>query len=156
MTYENVLAALQTLEFTRDLDPKHLEKLASISYEVNFAEGQTIFREGDVGEVVYLIQEGQAAVDIHVPGRGRVTILTVGPGELLGWSTLFPSKRKTAGGRTVTPVKAIAINGAQLRELIQSDHDLGCVLLWRVAEVIAERLKATRLQLLDIFAPGKE
>ena len=72
------------MEFTRGLEPKHLEKLASIAKEVPFAEGETLFHEGDLDDEVYLIQEGQVAIEIHVPGRGRVTILTVGARAIAG------------------------------------------------------------------------
>lgn len=157
MDESTVLQALQSLEFTRDLEPHQQAKLAGMAHEAIFPANHVIFREGDPGELIYLIKDGQVAIDIKVPGRGRTTVLTVGPGELLGWSSLFPSERKTAGARAMTPTRAIAINAAQMRETMQTDHDLGCVLLWRVASVIAARLKATRLQLLDIFAhePGR-
>ncbi len=154
MTAETLLKVLESMEFTRGLERHHLEKLASMASELTFSEGEIIFREGDVGNLLYLIEEGQVAVDTHVPGRGRVTILTVGPGQLLGWSALFTQMRKTASARAVIPTRALAFNAAQLREMCDADHDLGYVLLWRVAEVIASRLKATRLQLLDIFAPS--
>lgn len=156
MTSETVLQALQSMEFTRDLDPKHLEKLASSATEVEFAEGETIFREGDLGETLYLIQDGLVAVDTHVPGRGRVRILTVAAGQLLGWSSLFSPMHKTATARVVTPTRALAFDATQLREMCQADYELGCALGWRVAEVIAGRLKATRMQLLDMFAPAGE
>ena len=45
------------------------------------------------------------------------------------------------------------MNGVQLRKTCEKDHDLGYALAWYLAGVIAERLKATRLQLLDMFAP---
>lgn len=147
-----MMEALRSLDFTRDLEPAQLQRLAAIAHEAKFSAEHAIFREGDPGELVYVIQEGQVAIDIKVPGKSRVTILTVGSGELLGWSSLFPEGRKTAGARAMTPTRAIALNAALLREIMQSDHDLGCTLLWRVAAIIAGRLKATRLQLLDIFA----
>jgi CRP-like cAMP-binding protein len=149
-----MLKILQTTAFLQDLATPHLEKLAAIATEVTFAEGQIIFREGDIGDVLYLIREGQAAVEMHVPGRGRVTILTVGPGQLLGWSALFAQKRKTATGRAVAPIQAITLNASQLREVCQQDCELGFVIIWSVAELIADRLKATRLQLLDVFGGG--
>ena len=152
MTAEFILKSFEELEIARDLTPEQIETLASMAFEVSFSEDQVIFREADVGELLYIIVDGQAAIDIFVPGQGRTTVLTVGPGQLLGWSSLFPSGRKTAGARTTTPTTAIAVNAAQLREAMQADHDLGCALLWRISEVIAGRLKATRLQLLDIFA----
>lgn len=156
MPSESVVAELQNMEFTRDLKPEHLEKLASLATEVEFAEGETVFREGDVGETVYLIQEGMVALDSRMRAHGRMTILTVGPGQLLGWSSLFAPMRKTASGRVVTPTRALAFDADQLKGICQTDHDLGCPLGWRVAELIAGRLKATRLQMMDIFAPPEE
>ncbi len=156
MSPETIPKLLQTLEFTKDLPPEQLEKLAELAFEVSFPEDFTIFRETDAGELLYLIKSGQIALYVSVPGKGRKTILTLGPGQLLGWSSLFPSSRKTASARTVTPTEAIAFNAAQLREAMDEDKDLGYAILWRVADVIASRLKATRLQLLDIFAPGRE
>ena len=154
MSSDEVLKALQSMEFTRDIEPKSLEKLVSMAFTATFAEGEVIFREGEVGDVIYLIQEGRAAVETHIPGRGRVTIFTVGPGQLLGWSALFPGKRKTSSGRALVKTKAIAISAPQLRGTCHSDNELGCLMGWRIAETISDRLKATRLQLMDIFAPS--
>ncbi len=157
MASDLVLQALQSIEFSQDLDLNLLEKLASISTPVTFSEGATIFREGDVSELVYLIQEGQVSLVTQVPGHGQVTILTLGPGQLLGWSALFPPERKTAGAITNGPTRLIAINATKLRELSQTDHELGNSIMWRVAEVISNRLRAARTQILDIFEPtGKK
>ncbi len=153
MASDLVLQALRSIEFTQDLDSNLLEKLASISTPVTFSEGATIFREGDVSELVYLIQEGQISLVTQVPGHGQVTILTLGPGQLLGWSSLFPPERKTAGAITNEPTRLIAINATKLRELSQTDHELGNSIMWRVAEIISKRLRAARAQLLDTFGP---
>ena len=153
MSSETVLRVLQSLEFTKDLELQHLEKLAAIATHVTFSEGSTIFREGDVSELVYLIEEGQVSLVTQVPGHGQVTILPLGPGQLLGWSSLFPPQRKSAGAQTMEPTRVIAINATQLRELCQTDHSLGNSIMWRVAEIISTRLRAARTQLLDIFGP---
>lgn len=152
MTATTVLETLQELDFSKDLTPSQIETLAEMAFEVNFSEGQVLFREADVGELVYAIDEGQVALDIYVPGQGKTTILTLGPGQIVGWSSLIPSGTKTASARAVTPTKAIAINAAQLREAMDLDHDLGYAILWSLVGVVSSRLKATRLQLLDIFA----
>lgn len=149
-----VLQMVHESEIARELSQEQVEKLATLASERIFAEGEIIFRENEVGNVLYIIGEGQVAIEIRVPGRGRTTILTVGPGQLLGWSSLFPSERKTASARSVHATKAVAIDAVRLRELIEQDHELGCLLLWSIAGIIAGRLKATRLQLLDIFRPA--
>ncbi len=156
MMPETIPKVLQELDFTSDMPPEHIEKLAELAFAVSFPENFTIFRETEAGELLYLINSGQVALFVSVPGKGRTTILTLRPGELLGWSSLFPSGRRTAGARTITPVEAIAFNAAQLREAMDEDSALCCSLLWRVTQIIASRLKATRLQLLDIYAPSQE
>jgi CRP-like cAMP-binding protein len=153
MDFEKMIETLQAMEFFQGLELHQLAVLASIVKEVSFGEGDMVFREGDIGQTLYLIQEGQVAVEVYLPGQGPVTILTVGPGQLLGWSSLFATQRKTASGRVVKPTKALALEADELLQMCQTDHELGCKLAWRIAELIAGRLKATRLQLLDIFAP---
>lgn len=148
---QSVLESLQPMEFTLNLDLRHLVKLASMATEVTFEEGEDIFREGDTGKMIYLVQEGRVALYIHVPGRGRVTILTIEPGRLLGWSSLFPPHHKTASARAMVPTRALAIDAAQLWETCRTDHELGYNIMCRVAEAITSRLIATRLQLLDMF-----
>ena len=156
MTSELVLNALRSMEFTQDLKPKQFEKLASIATYVTFSEGATIFREGDDSELVYLILEGQVSLLTQVPGHGQVTILTLGPGQLLGWSSLFPPQKKTAGAQTRTSTKAIAINASQLHELCTTDYDIGYEVMSRVAQVISNRLSASRDLLLDMFELPRE
>lgn len=153
MDFEKMIETLQTMALFQGLERHHLTVLASIAKAVSYAEGDMIFREGEDSDLVYLIQEGQVALEIYVPGRGPVTILTIGPGQLLGWSSLFSEERKTANGRVVRPTAAIALDANELRQMCQHDHELGYIIAWRVSELIAGRLKATRLQLLDIFAP---
>ena len=156
MKSETLLEALQYMELTRSLEPKHLEKLAGMAFEATFSKGETIFSEGDLGDALYLIRTGRAAVETYVPGQGRVTILTVGPGQLLGWSALFPNKHKTASSQALMDTQVIALSASQLRAACQEDCELGYAVIWRIAELVANRLKATRLQLIDVFAPGGE
>lgn len=154
MESKTILETLRRATFTHGLEANQLETLAALAFEATFSAGQIIFREGDLGDVVYLIEEGLAAVEHYVPGQGSMTILTVGPGQVLGWSAFFPNKRKTAGGRALCPTKAIAFSAPQLREACEQDPRLGYAFTLRLADLIADRLKATRLQLMDIFKPA--
>ena len=152
-TSKNILESLKTTKFTRGMDLNHLEKLAAMAFEVTLSEGQTVFSEGDLGDVIYIIEEGLVAVETHIPGRGRTTLFTLGPGQVLGWSALFPNKHKTANSRALMATRAVAISTPQLREAFEGDCDFGYAFTWRIAELISDRLKGTRLQLMDIFAP---
>lgn len=152
MSANTVLETLQEMDFGQNLKPEHLKKLAAMATELEFPANATIFQEGQLSDKVYLIVDGMVAVEIFVPSRGRVTILTLRKRQTLGWSPLFENKPNTASGRAMVPTKTLALDANQLRNVCHEDHELGCALGWRVAETIAGRLKATRLQLLDIFA----
>jgi CRP-like cAMP-binding protein len=156
MSHEALTKALQSLEFTSGLRHEHLAKLASIACHVSFSEGAVIFAEEDISELVYLLERGKVILQTNVPGHGEVPILELGPGDLLGWSSLFQPKRKTASARAIEATHAIALNAPKLRELCRVDTELGYQILWRVANVISDRLRAARAMLLDMLEPSRK
>ncbi len=145
------ISPLKDLPFTRGLAPEQLELVADLATRAEWAAGETVFREGDRDPVLYVVETGRIAIEVSVPGRGRVTILTLGPGEVFGWSSLFHDRPKTAAARAIEPTRAIALDAARLGALCDADPRLGYVLTRRILEVVAERLKATRIQLLDVY-----
>jgi CRP-like cAMP-binding protein len=117
------------------------------------AEWDVLFREGAPSQDLFLVQSGFFALDMFVPARGRITILTVGPGELLGWSALLGEGAMTATATAVENSQVIGLPGDKLRTLCNVDHEFGYSLMRHLAVALSQRLLATRLQLLDLFAP---
>ena len=91
------------------------------------------------------------ALQVFVPGRGPITLDTLGAGEVLGWSWLFPPYRWHFDAQTVEQTRAIAFNGECLRTKCDADPHLGYALMQRFAHIMMQRLQATRLQLLDMY-----
>jgi CRP-like cAMP-binding protein len=151
MDHNPIQSRLRDLAFTQGLGPLHLDQMAAIAAPVEWAAGVTVFREGEIDSVLYVVEEGRVAIQAMVPARERVTILTVGPGEVFGWSSLFQQWPKTASARTTEPTKAFALDALRLRTQCDADPRLGYILARRILGVVAERLKATRMQLLDIY-----
>jgi CRP-like cAMP-binding protein len=130
---------------------EELEVLAGCASNVRFAEGEVVFREGDEADTFYLIRHGTIALETFVPTRGPVTIETAGPGEVVGWSWLFPPYRWHFDARALSLVRATAFDGACLRGKCEADPALGFELTKRMAQVMIERLKWTRIRLLDVY-----
>lgn len=103
-----------------------------------------------------MIRRGAVAIETFVPPRHAVTIETIHEGDLLGWSWLVPPYRTVFDARALGSVGAIAFDGACLRGKCEEDPVLGQELMRRFAQVIVERLQATRLRLLDVYGqiPG--
>lgn len=146
------LDLLQQAHFASKLPAAVLARLAAIARVVEWNEGAAIFREGDHRDDLYVLSSGHVALEMSVPGRGLTRILTVRSGELLAWSALLGDGRMTASAMAIEPTQALAISGRELRQLCQSDHEVGYHVMGQVASALSQRLLATRLQLLDLFA----
>jgi CRP/FNR family cyclic AMP-dependent transcriptional regulator len=147
------VALLYELSFAKGLPPRAMEALATMAELETVAEWEVLFREGALCQDLFLVQTGFFTLDMHVPARGRVTILTVGPGELLGWSALLGEGSMTATATAVEESRVITLPGDKLRTLCNVDHEFGYSLMRHLAVALSQRLLATRLQLLDLFAP---
>lgn len=143
---------LSRLRFAADLPPQILIELAALAGERAVPAKSVIFREGEVCHDLYVVQKGVVALDMHVPGRGAVRILTVGEGELLGWSALLGEGCMTATATALDDTRLVVISGAKLRELCETNHEVGIRVMQQMATALSQRLVATRLQLLDLFA----
>ena len=155
---EELIKVLQTIPWYQELDPKHFDKLVGISSLIEVEPKQELFREGDPEDYLYVVIQGRIAIEMMVPSRGRMRIYTAEPMDVVGWSSVTPIvRRRTAGAQAVLPSCLIRQEAATLRKLCEEDHDLGYIVMRRMANVVASRLLTTRLQLLDMFAnPGAE
>ena len=116
----------------------------------HFPAGELIFREGDPANRFYLIQNGKIALESHARNQRNTLIETIGAGDVLGWSWLFPPYYWHFSARAIEATDVIFIYATPLREECESDHELGYELVKRMAEVMMRRLQAARKQLLGI------
>ena len=151
MTIRTIEALLVESRLFADLAEEHLATIAGCATTAQFEEGAYLFREGDPADTFYVLRSGGVALETHVPGRGAALLMTLHDEDVLGWSWLFAPYRWHFDARALQPVRALAFDGACLRQKSMDDHDLGYELMRRFAEVIVSRLQATRMQLLDVY-----
>ena len=137
--------------FVRYLPPEHLAILNNCAMVVQFEAGQPIFREGDPANRFYLILNGAIALQSHRKEGGTTLIATLGEGDVLGWSWLFPPYQWHFDAIAVESTQAVFFYGTWLRHLAEEHHELGYELMRRMAEVLIRRLQAARRQML--FGP---
>lgn len=140
------------LQFASGWSNGVVKELAAIAKYVDFTSGSTIFLQGSENQNLYLLTAGRVGLDMYIPARGAVRILTLSRGELLAWSALVGDGHMTATATALETVRAIAIDGAKLLDLCDRRHDIGYPVMKRLAWALSHRLVATRLQLLDLFA----
>lgn len=148
---ENLKSVLAEHPFLKGMNDAQLELLAGCASNVVFKAGEFLVREGEAADKFFIIRQGKIRIETHAAPKGEIIICSLVAGEILGWSWLIPPYRWHFDARAVEVTRAIALDGKCLREKCEKDHDLGYEIMKRFARIIAERLEATRLQLMDIY-----
>lgn len=125
-------------------------RLAAMAERIDAAPGEILFTEGDPPGSVYVVVEGRLCLELELPGRGPTPLLTLGGGELLGWSSLLRRPR-VATARIFKDATLLALPASELLMLCETDHRVGYAIMSAAFEELADRLVDTRLQMLDIF-----
>jgi len=137
--------------FFEGLPDRHLAVILGCTSNVRFEAGERLCREGHEASTFFLIREGHVALEVPAPPGEPIRIQTLGAGDVLGWSWLIPPHRWRFDAHALERTRAFALDGACLRRKCEEDRDFGYELLKRFSRVVAERLHATRLQLLDVY-----
>lgn len=149
---EVTAAALATHPFLHGMSRPHLAVLAQAASDVAYPARHRLFEDGGHARHCWLIKSGSVALDLHVPGQGRVRIETLGLGELVGLSWMYPPFTWTFGAVTIGPVEAFELDGRAVRASCEADPELGYELTRRLTRVMASRLQATRIKLISASA----
>ena len=143
--------ALKGLAFFAAATDDELRLLAAAARQERPPAGTVLFREGDRLDRFFVVADGDVAIEVAGPNRRPKRLQTVGPGELLGWSPVLGPGAMTATARALTPARVFAFDAAAVRATLDADPRLAAEFFKRVARVVARRLNATRLQLLDVY-----
>jgi CRP/FNR family cyclic AMP-dependent transcriptional regulator len=134
--------------FLIGISPHHIRLLADCTMRSQFTAGQVIFQKGETANRFYLIESGRVALE-STAGDKVVRVDEVGPGDLLGWSWIFPPYVWHFDARAIEPTTAIFLYGTMLREYCELDPALGYELFKRMSEVMMRRLQAARVRLSE-------
>ncbi|MEK8170039.1 cyclic nucleotide-binding domain-containing protein [Streptomyces sp. M19] len=128
---------------------EHRDRLLELAHDAYFPSGVRIFEAGGEADRFWVIRTGAVTLDLDIPERRPTPIDTLGPGELIGWSWLFPPDTWHLGAEALSPVRAHEFDAAAVRRLCEADTDLGYALTLACAQTIGRRLQSTRARLLD-------
>jgi CRP-like cAMP-binding protein len=145
---ETLEPILRKHPFFKDFPEKYIGLLTGCSSNVVFKADGQILREGEEANKFYIVRKGRIAVYIEKP---QITIQTIHEGDILGWSWLIPPYKHRFSAKAVEATTVLALDGKCLREKCEKNSELGYELLKRIVNVLADRLEATRLQLLDVY-----
>jgi len=142
--------------FGAGLNSRDRDRLVAGAALRAFGVGEILLREGAACETFGILVSGLLGMQTLVPGRGTVTLMTVEPGDVYGWSALVAPHRSTSTVLGIEPGEALEFDAADLRDLLRDDDALAATLYPRLLQSLGRRLTATRFQLLDLYARERD
>jgi CRP-like cAMP-binding protein len=150
----NVINALRGISFLHDIDPDHLQQIASIAEIRVYDANDILFHEGEPAEYVYLVVTGRIMLELCPATIYQKNLMSVGPGEMLGWSSFVEQRNYASTGVVVAPTQLVKIDGKQLRAICDRDPEFGYDFMHRIMRTLAKRLTTTWSQLANIYVPN--
>jgi CRP/FNR family transcriptional regulator, cyclic AMP receptor protein len=138
--------------FLAGMNHNQLTLLTDCAVTRHFNTNQIVLREGDLANGFYLIEAGKVALESVIGCGESIPIQILGPGDLLGWSWMFPPYVWQFTARAIEPTAALFFYATILREYCEKDHSLGYELLKRISAVMVTRLQAAHDQMLSIYS----
>ncbi|MFF3636719.1 cyclic nucleotide-binding domain-containing protein [Streptomyces sp. NPDC002250] len=135
------------------LPAEQRESLMRAAREASLESGTRLFEEGRRADRFWIVRTGTVALDLRVPGRRPAVIESLGHGDLVGWSWHYPPHIWQLGAEALSPVRAWEFDAGTVLEMCAADPEFGRAIAVWVGRVVAQRLHASRIRLLDLYAP---
>lgn len=148
------LAKLEQLPLAEVFEPSHLELLAQIASQEDYAAETTLFRPGDQAQWFYAVVSGRVSLTLQVPGRAPTIVASLSRGDLFGWEALRVDSRRDITAVASKATQCLRCSGAALRELCELDHELGYRVMSHAFDRVARDLSDCRVRLVDMYGQG--
>lgn len=151
----NVVEALGKIELFRGIRAEGLERIAAICSEESFRVADVIFKEGEVGDKLYLILEGKVRISREVSGMGEEALAVLGGGAAFGEMSLIDDFPRSADARVHERCRLLVLTKEALEDLLFLDKDLAYEILWNFVRILSARLRETNDKMTFLSVTGK-
>ncbi len=142
------------LPLFQDLSSSQLELLRPLFTDYECYQGTVLFEQGELAEFLYLVVSGEMIIQYKPDDGPSITVARVRPSGLVGWSALIGRRFYTSAVVCVENSRLLRVRGADLQKLCEDHPETGVLLLERLADVVAERLRNTHPQVLALIENG--
>ncbi len=151
----DVAEALGKIDIFRELHAEGIERLAAVCAEESYRVGEIIFKEGDIGDKLYLILEGRVRISRDVSGMGEEALAVLGPGAAFGEMSLIDDFPRSADARVHERCRLLVLTKSALEDLLFLDKDLAYEILWNFVRILSARLRETNDKMTFLSVTGK-
>lgn len=146
------LALLRQTAIFADLDDAELGKVSDICREQTYQPGETVFKEGDPGNRLFLIAQGEVRISRQIPGSGEEALAVLKTGACFGEMAVFDRSERSTDAISNGGCTLATISRSELEMLLDFEPDVAVKVLRAMVRLLALRLRATNDNLRSILA----
>ena len=146
-TEKDMVAVLAKVPIFSEFSKREIQKIARIAYKRDYNEGEEIVREGQPSAGMYVIMRGDVKITKRSGEGLEIKLATMSEGDFFGDVGLLDSAPRTATITATTPTQVIGLFRPELLQLIENDPKLASKVLFKLAQIVAVRLRATNEKL---------
>jgi CRP-like cAMP-binding protein len=143
---------LRQVAIFKDLDDDELASVAEVCRLQEFVSGEFIFKEGEAGNRLFLIVEGEVRVSRDVPGSGEEALAVLKAGALFGEMAVFDRSERSTDAISNGGTKCLTITRSDFEMLLDFDRELAYKVLWSCVRLLSTRLRSTNDSLRSFLA----
>ncbi|HEX5180249.1 MAG TPA: cyclic nucleotide-binding domain-containing protein [Gemmatimonadaceae bacterium] len=143
---------LRTLPIFSGLSTDELARVSELCEEKTYASGDYIFREGEPGNRLFIVIEGEVRISRQIPGAGEEALAVLKPGAMFGEMAVFDRSERSTDAISHGGTRVITISRAEFEMLLDFHRDIAYKVLWAVVRVLSGRLRATNDNLRSVLA----
>jgi CRP-like cAMP-binding protein len=146
------LQLLKQAHIFKDLDEGELARVAEVCHEQKFVSAKTIFKEGEPGNRLYIIAEGEVRISRQIPGSGEEALAVLKVGSIFGEMAILDQSERSTDAIANTDCTLITITRSDFELLIDFNRDIAYKVLWAVVRLLSGRLRQTNDNLRSFLA----
>jgi CRP/FNR family cyclic AMP-dependent transcriptional regulator len=148
----DAMELLRGVAIFKDLDEGELARVAEICRHQEFVSGEYIFKEGESGNRLYLIVEGDVRISRTIPGSGEEALAILKPGALFGEMAVFDRSERSTDAISNGGTKCFTIARSDFELLLDFNRDIAYKVLWACVRLLSVRLRSTNDSLRSFLA----
>jgi CRP-like cAMP-binding protein len=159
---------LRRYTFTAGISQEKIVELAQIGKEITIEAGYYFFREGEKVDNLYLVVEGEVAIILEIPDRGRKTpvseqlageivskdivVSTIATGNPFGWAAIIPPSESYMAAKAMQTCNVVAFDAKELHALFEADSQFAYHMILQAAQILRKQLRDLSIETLAFVA----
>jgi CRP-like cAMP-binding protein len=143
---------LKGVAIFQDLDEGELARVSEVCRTQEFVSGEYVFKEGEPGNRLYLVVEGEVRISRMIPGSGEEALAILKKGALFGEMAVFDRSERSTDAISNGGCKLLSISRSDFELLLDFNRELAYKVLWSCTRLLSSRLRATNDSLRSFLA----